>query len=85
MNVYHEGAIIFVLIITCIVSALVVYDWVGFLVRKFLLKGSIVAGDSTAASQVGFCLDDILYHFSFSSSRLFFFVNTTCASNIWRL
>eukprot|EP00903_Cladosiphon_okamuranus_P013765 g12813.t1 len=40
MNVYHEGAIIFVLMIVCIVSSLVVYDWASFLVRKFLLKGN---------------------------------------------
>lgn len=58
MNVYHEGAIIFVLMITCIVSALVVYDWIGFLVRKYLLKGNIVADG--AASQVG-CLRHIPY------------------------
>eukprot|EP00752_Nemacystus_decipiens_P008264 g7389.t2 len=44
MNVYHEGAIIFVLMVTCIVSALVVYDWMSSLVRKYLLKGNKVTG-----------------------------------------
>lgn len=46
MNVFHEGAIIFVLMAICIVSSLVVYDWVSCLVRKHLLGG-------TGASQVG--------------------------------
>eukprot|EP00752_Nemacystus_decipiens_P015662 g13976.t1 len=51
IGVYNEGAIILVLVITCIVSALIVYDWIGFLVRKFLLKGSS-AVTGNGASQV---------------------------------
>lgn len=53
MNVYHEGAIIFVLMIVCIVSSLVVYDWASFLVRKYMLKGNnaTVGGASQVGSQ----------------------------------
>ncbi|CAM9204572.1 unnamed protein product, partial [Hapterophycus canaliculatus] len=37
MNVFHEGAIIFVLMVVCILSSLVVYDWLALLVRKCFL------------------------------------------------
>lgn len=36
MDVFHEGAIILVLMIVCIVSTLVVYGWLGCLVHKYL-------------------------------------------------
>ena len=38
MDLYHEGAIIFVLQIVCIVSALIVYDWTSGLVHKHLCQ-----------------------------------------------
>lgn len=50
MNVFHEGAIIFVLMVICIISSLIVYDWLFFLVRKHLLGKE--GGDSAEASQV---------------------------------
>lgn len=37
-RLYHEGAIIFVLMIVCIVSSLIVYDWLASLVQKYVLK-----------------------------------------------
>lgn len=35
MNIFHEGAIIFVLMVICIVSALVVYGWLTSLVQAW--------------------------------------------------
>lgn len=46
MNMFHEGGIIFVLMVVCIVSSLVVYDWVSCVVRKHLFG-------RPGASQVG--------------------------------
>lgn len=49
MNVFHEGAIIFVLMVICIISSLIVYDWLFFLVRKHLLGKDVYGAE---ASQV---------------------------------
>lgn len=35
-DLYHEGAIILVLQIACIVSALIFYDWIGGLIQNRL-------------------------------------------------
>ncbi|CAN0069464.1 unnamed protein product, partial [Ectocarpus fasciculatus] len=50
MNVFHEGGIIFILMVICIISSLIVYDWLFFLVRKHLLGKGV---DSAEASQAG--------------------------------
>ncbi|CAN0319680.1 unnamed protein product [Scytosiphon promiscuus] len=52
MNVFHEGAIIFVLMVICIVSSLIVYDWLAVLVRKcFRSKSPQVAGRSSSRGE----------------------------------
>ncbi|CAN0339970.1 unnamed protein product, partial [Ectocarpus sp. 13 AM-2016] len=50
MNMFHEGAIIFVLMVICVISSLIVYDWLFFLVLKYLLGKGV---DSAEASQTG--------------------------------
>ncbi|CBJ34105.1 conserved unknown protein [Ectocarpus siliculosus] len=50
MNVFHEGAIIFVLMVICIISSLIVYDWLFFLVRKHLLGKRVDSAEASQAS-----------------------------------
>lgn len=57
---YHSGGTRLVLMIVCIVSTLLVYDWLAYFVLFFLRKGG-----RASALQVAVCMHGLLAFFPF--------------------